>query len=219
VTGVPALRAGLLAPVELAVIVLTPLAAFEATALLPAAAVQLQRSRVAAARILALLDAADAPAVDMGDAAPEQTGGGAHVLHARDLAVGWPSRSPALTGVDLDLRPGRTVAVVGPSGIGKTTLLLTLAGLLDPRHGSVTLDGTPLRMLDDPDRAARVVVTTEDAHVFGTTVLENLRVARGDVTPDQAQEALQCRSGHVARRPAGRARHAPRPRCAHRLRR
>lgn len=191
VTGVPALRAGLLAPVELAVIVLTPLAAFEATALLPAAAVQVQRSRVAAARILALLDAADAPTVDAGDAVPEEPAGGTHVLRARDLAVGWPSRSPALTGVDLDLQPGRTVAVVGPSGIGKTTLLLTLAGLLDPRHGSVTLDGTPLRLLDDGDRAARVVVTTEDAHVFGTTVLENLRVARGDVTPDQAREALQ----------------------------
>lgn len=190
VTGVPALRAGLLAPVELAVIVLTPLAAFEATALLPAAAVQVQRSRVAAARILALLDAADAPVVDVTGTAPQETGG-PHVLRARDLAVAWPSRPVALTGVDLELRPGRSVAVVGPSGIGKTTLLLTLAGLLDPRHGSVTLDGTPLLVLDDPDRAARVVVTTEDAHVFGTTVLENLRVARGDVTPDQAQEALQ----------------------------
>ena len=202
VTGVPALRAGSIAPVELAVIVLTPLAAFEATALLPAAAVQVQRSRAAAARILALLDAADA-----GGAlppSPPATGAGGAVadlshrpttagerLRAVGLSVGWPGRAAALTGVDLDLEPGRTVAVVGASGIGKTTLLLTLAGLLPPRAGSVTVGGTPLLALDDADRAAHVVVTTEDAHVFGTTVLENLRVARGDVTPAEAEEALR----------------------------
>ena len=63
-TGVPAVGAGLLTPVELAVVVLTPLAAFEATSLLPAAAIQVQRSRAAAARVLALLDAPDRPAAD-----------------------------------------------------------------------------------------------------------------------------------------------------------
>lgn len=194
VTGVPALRAGLIAPVELAVIVLTPLAAFEATSLLPAAAVQVQRSRVAAARILALLDAAESgPDLPRTDPAPAHAGAteGPLVLRADGLAVGWPGREPALTGVDVVLSPGRSVAVVGPSGVGKTTLLLTLAGLLPPRHGTVTLDGVPLADLDERDRAGAVVVTTEDAHVFGTTVLENLRVARGDVTGDQARTALQ----------------------------
>lgn len=194
VTGVPALRAGLIAPVELAVIVLTPLAAFEATSLLPAAAVQVQRSRAAAARIMALLDAAEnGPDRPLTGAAAARTGDldGPHALHAEGLAVGWPGREPALTGVDVDLAPGRSVAVVGPSGVGKTTLLLTLAGLLPPRAGTLTLDGAPLADLDERDRAGAVVVTTEDAHVFGTTVLENLRVARGDVTPDQARAALQ----------------------------
>ncbi len=220
VTGVPALRAGLLAPVELAVIVLTPLAAFEATSLLPAAAVQVQRSRVAAARVLALLDAAaptgagapatagsaaasEAPAPTSASAGRPRGSGGVDLspserrphqvdaLRARGLSVGWPGRPPALTGLDLDLVPGRSLAVVGPSGIGKTTLLLTLAGLLPPRAGTLTLDGTPLSTLPETDRAAHVVVTTEDAHVFGTTVLENLRVARGDVTAEQADAALR----------------------------
>ena len=210
VTGVPAVGAGLLAPVELAVIVLTPLAAFEATSLLPAAAVQVQRSRAAAARVLALLDAADASAGDTRDAEPPAAsehlhpravdpGDGPHgprpsgspLLVATGLACGWPGRPAAVTGVDLVLAPGARLAVAGPSGEGKTTLLLTLAGLLPPRAGSVTLDGVPLDALSRRDVVRDVVVTGEDAHVFGTTVLENLRVARGDVTPQEATDALR----------------------------
>ncbi|NNH08536.1 ATP-binding cassette domain-containing protein, partial [Cellulomonas fimi] len=197
-TGVPAVRAGLLAPVELAVVVLTPLAAFEATSLLPAAAIQVQRSRAAAARILALLDdAATTPGTAPRGTAPT-TGTPAEasvttdgpVLRADDLACGWPDRPDVVRGLALELRPGRSVAVVGPSGTGKTTTLLTLAGLLPATHGAVHLDGADLAGLPRPVVAAAVVAVTEDAHVFGTTVLENLRVARGDVTPDEARDAL-----------------------------
>lgn len=202
VTGVPAVGAGLLAPVELAVVVLTPLAAFEATSLLPAAAVQVQRSRAAAARILALLDAAAgsderpaaarAVAPEPGDvpASPPTGDPSGPTLVARDLACGWPGRPPAVTGVDLRLAPGSRLAVAGPSGEGKTTLLLTLAGLLAPVAGTVTLDGVPLGTADRATGVRSVVVTGEDAHVFGTSVLENLRVSRGDVTPEEARSAL-----------------------------
>jgi ATP-binding cassette subfamily C protein CydC len=249
VTGVPAVASGALAPVDLAVIVLTPLAAFEATGMLPAAAVSVQRSRAAAARILALLDSAaptsplvpaptsplvpaptsplapsptsaptpmpsrhpDFPEVSgvnhpakLGKPRVERLGAGSGSgtadgsvgretdagLVARGLACGWPGRAPAVVGVDLDISPGRSVAIVGPSGAGKTTLLLTLAGLLPPLAGTLRVDGADPVALTPAARAARVVVTTEDAHVFGTTVLENLRVARGDVTPDEAAAAL-----------------------------
>jgi ATP-binding cassette subfamily C protein CydC len=201
VTGVPAVRAGLLAPVELAVVVLTPLAAFEATSLLPAAAVQVQRSRAAAARVLALLDdaatgaparpsAPDATATAVDDAATAPSEHGP-VLVARGLACGWPGRVSAVEGVDLVLAPGARLAVAGPSGEGKTTLLLTLAGLLPPVAGTVTLDGVPLDRADRAHVVRSVVVTGEDAHVFGTSVLENLRVARGDVTPEEATDALR----------------------------
>ncbi|MBO0925368.1 thiol reductant ABC exporter subunit CydC [Cellulomonas sp. zg-ZUI199] len=204
VTGVPAVRAGLLAPVELAVIVLTPLAAFEATSLLPAAAVQVQRSRAAAARVLALLDDADdargtaepsaptavAPRPSAPAPAPSGTAGAPRLV-ARSLACGWPGRPAVLTGVDLTLSPGRRLAVAGPSGEGKTTLLLTLAGLLPPVEGEVTLDGSPLAVAGRERVVRDVVMTSEDAHVFGTSVLENLRVARGDVSPDEATDALR----------------------------
>ena len=210
--GIPAMSRGALTPVELAVVVLTPLAAFEATSLLPAAAVQVLRSRLAAERVIALLDAVDpgVPAVprdavaplpavrdaatDAGSADPADSGGvlpDHSGLVARDLACGWPGRPPVVSGLDLTVRPGRSVAVVGPSGTGKTTLLLTLAGLLPPRSGSLTADGATVASLDSEQVARSVVLTAEDAHVFETTVLENLRVANGATTADEARTALR----------------------------
>ncbi|GEA80568.1 thiol reductant ABC exporter subunit CydC [Cellulomonas uda] len=200
VTGIPAVGDGRLAPVLLAVVVLTPLAAFEATSVLPQAAVQVHRSRAAAARILALLDAAgtapDGTAPDgtaSAETAPADTaqaaGTRATRLAARDLVVGWPG-GPDLLSLDLDLRVGRLVAVVGPSGTGKTTLLLTLAGLLAPHAGDVDVDGSTSGGGTAPVPGRSTSLTAEDAHVFGTTLLENLRVARGDVTPDEASAAL-----------------------------
>lgn len=186
--GIPATVSGTLAPVELAVVVLTPLAAFEAVAALPAAAVQVLRSRQAAARVMALLDAAEPGAAEVaaGDVAlPPHP-----VLRARGLAVGRRHGPLLAEDLDLDLAPGRGVVVVGPSGAGKTTLLLTLAGLLPPRGGAVRVAGHDLADLGREQAARIVAYTPEDAHVFDTTVLENLRVARGDVTEAEAREAL-----------------------------
>ncbi len=188
--GIPATTAGLLAPVELAVVVLTPLAAFEAVGALPGAAVTLLRAQQAARRVLELLDvpprSPEAPyEADVVAAAPLEGS-----VVAENLTCGWPGRPPALTGVDLAVTPGRSVAVVGPSGVGKTTLLLTLAGLLPPVRGRARVDSLEPYRLTREEAARRVAMTPEDAHVFDTTVLENLRVARGDVTADDAAAAL-----------------------------
>ncbi|MBC7291106.1 MAG: thiol reductant ABC exporter subunit CydC, partial [Actinotalea sp.] len=189
--GIPATVGGTLAPVELAVVVLTPLAAFEAVAVLPAAAVQVLRSRRAAVRIMALLDdAAPREGTPAPPAAGDTDAPAGTVLQARGLSCGWGGAPAVVRDLDLDLAPGRGVVVVGPSGAGKTTLLLTLAGLLPPGAGTVRVGGQDLSALPR-DRAARTVAyTPEDAHVFDTSVLENLRVARGDVTDDEARDAL-----------------------------
>ena len=146
--GVSAVSAGRLAPVWLAVIVLVPLAAFEATSALGPASVQLVRSAGAACRIVELIEAAEASTGTSGTAScasrelPEPSPRGPY-LRARDLAVGWPGGPVVAEGINLDLRVGRRVAVVGPSGIGKSTLLATLAGLLEPQGGTTDARRSP----------------------------------------------------------------------------
>ena len=195
VIGVGAVAAGQLAPVWLAVIVLVPLAAFEAISALGPASVQLVRSAGAACRIVELIETAETSASAGAAVCPDARKlptPSAHGprLRARNLSVGWPGGPVVAEGIDLDLRVGSRVAIVGPSGIGKSTLLATLAGLLEPRGGTLTLDGVPPWQVARSQAAARVCLTAEDAHVFHTNVLENLRVARGDVTPAEARQLL-----------------------------
>jgi len=187
VLGVPAVTTGALDPILLPVIVLVPLAAFEALVPLSAAAVQFHRSGQAAARILALLDEAGEadvkpPAVCRGETAQ---------LEARGLRCGWPGHPVVLEDVALSLRPGRVVAVVGPSGVGKSTLLMTLAGLLPPAGGALCTGGSGPDGADGVTLQQRGFFAAEDAHVFATSVFENLRVVRGDLTREDAAEALR----------------------------
>ena len=192
--AVPALLAGTLTATELGVVVLLPLAAFEATAPLPAAVTQLHRSAAAARRITALLEAAEeesSTTASADEVAAPGDGPVANGLVATGLACAWPGHAPVVTDLDLHVPPGTSLAIAGPSGTGKTTLLLTLAGMLAPSGGTLALDGVEPRLLRGAARTAHVALTTEDAHVFTTSVLENLRAARGDLTRDEATEALE----------------------------
>jgi ATP-binding cassette subfamily C protein CydC len=200
VLGLQALRpGGGLTPVLLAVVTLTPLAAAEAVSALPAAASGLVRARTSAERVLALLEAPAFSSAAFSFADPDAPDGPAvrvrplpsPRLTAERLACGWPGAAPVVTGLDLDLTPGRRIAIVGASGGGKTTLLLTLAGLIPAVGGRLTLCGTDLADLDPALVRRTVSFTAEDAHVFTTTVRENLRVARPDATDDDLVVALK----------------------------
>lgn len=209
VVGATALAAGRLEAVELAVIVLTPLAAFEPIQALPGAVTQWYRSRSAAQRLMTLLGDEEEPAVESPIASSPATsttlpepGDTGLVLSAQNLSVGWKTGQPVVHNFSLDIHRGQAIAITGPSGVGKTTLLLTLAGLLPRLAGDVQLiepeENQHERRFIDPEtihdqtqRQRTVAVNLEDAHVFNTTVLENLRVARGDVTPEQARSVLK----------------------------
>jgi ATP-binding cassette subfamily C protein CydC len=90
----------------------------------------------------------------------------------------------------VDLAPGARLAVTGASGSGKTTLLMTLAGLLPPVHGRVTLDGIDLQDLREGELRRAVSFFAEDAHIFATTVRDNLLVARGDCDDEELTMAV-----------------------------
>ncbi|SPM42991.1 ABC-type multidrug transport system, ATPase and permease component [Mycobacterium numidiamassiliense] len=174
--------APMVAPTTLAVLMLLPLSAFEAMTPLPAAAVQLARSRISARRLLDL-----APTDRTADASRPS----AHSIEGRltaDMRSGYTAAHSHQ--VSLDLEPGSRLAVTGASGSGKTTLLMTLAGLLAPLRGRVLLDGTELSGFNDSELHSTVSFFAEDAHIFGTTVRDNLLVARGDCPDDELLAAL-----------------------------
>ena len=125
------------APMTVAILMLLPLSAFEAITALPAAAVQLTRSRIAVRRL-------------------------------RDLTEPDSNMRTRPQVMPVALEPGARLAVTGPSGSGKTTLLMAMA--------------------ENPAKAA---FFAEDAHLFATTVRDNLLVARGDATDDELRNALQ----------------------------
>ncbi len=104
------------------------------------------------------------------------------VRHAYD---GGPE---VLHGVDLEIAPGERVAVVGPSGAGKTTLGAVLAGVLEPTAGGVTIGGVPLTDLAEPRR--HVAVVTQEVHVFAGTVADDLRLARPGATDAELRAVL-----------------------------
>jgi ATP-binding cassette subfamily C protein CydC len=171
------------APTTLAVLMLLPLSAFEAMTALPAAAVQLARSRISAGRLLDLAPPTGTAKSSTPPALPIGTGRlSADVSSGHAAAISHQ--------VKLDLEPGSRLAVTGASGSGKTTLLMTLAGLAPPLRGQVLLDGSALNQLDDAELHSTVSFFAEDAHIFATTVRDNLLVARGDCRDDELTAAL-----------------------------
>jgi len=186
--GVGAVHSGHMNGVLLAGLALIPLVAFELVAGLPAATQTLQRVRRSAARVFEVMDR---PAPVAEPARALALGEPPYSLRVRGLRARYPGAQEwALGGVDLDLSPGRRVAVVGPSGSGKSTLAGVLLRFLEYEEGSVTLGGVEIADLAG-DRCREVVgLASQDAHVFDSTLEENLRLARRKATPDQLREAL-----------------------------
>ena len=208
--GVTAVHAGRLEGVLLAGIALIPLVAFELVTPLPGATQTLQRVRRAAARVFEVMDTpppvtepahpvaissrppgARAQSSNGALAPPARDSARAAALQVRELRYRYPGKkSWALDGIDLDLSPGRRVAVVGPSGAGKSTLAAVLLRFLPYEGGAVTLDGVELAALDG-DAIRRVVgLVAQDAHVFDSTLEENLRLANRGATVSELDGAL-----------------------------
>jgi thiol reductant ABC exporter CydC subunit len=188
IAGAVAVRAGTLAGELLAVVVLTPLAVFEAAAGLPAAAQRFAGARAALGR-LAEVVATPSPVVI--PARPAEVPDGPHTIRLENVSAEWQPGRTAVHGVSLDLSPGRRVALVGPSGSGKSTVAALLVRWLDPVAGRITLDGVDVRDIA-PDRVRQIVgYLPEDAHLFDTTIEQNLRIGRRDATPAQLREVLE----------------------------
>ena len=189
VLGVAAAGGGTLTRVPLAVLALTALAAFEAVAALPAAAIQLGQSRAGAARLGAVLDA-PTPVTD--PPAPRPLPGGPLRVTLRGAELRYEPDGPlALAGVDLDLAAGRRVALVGPSGAGKSTIVSVLLRLADLTGGTATLGGRDLREYRADDVRTVIGGCPQDPHIFAASIRDNLRLARPGASDGELADAAR----------------------------
>ncbi|WP_405830972.1 thiol reductant ABC exporter subunit CydD [Streptomyces sp. NBC_00105] len=183
-----AVHDGRLSGVAMAVAVLTPLAAFEAVNGLPLAVQYRQRVRRSAERVYEVIDA---PVPVAEPERPAAAPASPFPLRLTGLAARHPGQDrDALRGLDLTLEAGRRIAVVGPSGSGKTTLAQVMLRFLEPGEGAYTLGGTDARTLDGDDVRALVGLCAQDAHIFDSSVRENLRLARTGANEEQLRDAL-----------------------------
>ncbi|MFE9990588.1 thiol reductant ABC exporter subunit CydD [Streptomyces sp. NPDC005381] len=186
--GAQAVAAGRLDGVLMAVVVLTPLAAFEAVMGLPLAVQYRQRVHKSAERVYEVLDAPD-PVRE--PERPRQAPASPFPLRLEGVRARHAGQHrDALAGLDLTLDEGRRVAVVGTSGAGKTTLAQVLLRFLDAEAGTYTLGGVDAYGMDGDSVRLLVGLCAQDAHLFDSTVRENLLLACKDATEAGLRDAL-----------------------------
>ncbi|WP_198369895.1 ABC transporter transmembrane domain-containing protein [Roseomonas rosulenta] len=129
----------------------------------------------------------------------------------RDVTFRYPSRPeiPALDRFSLDVAPGETVALVGPSGAGKTTVLSLLLRFYDPQHGRIELDGVDIAAAAPEAVRARIGLVPQDPSIFSASVADNIRYGRLGATDAEVRAAAEAASaaGFIAALPEGYATH------------
>jgi ATP-binding cassette subfamily B protein len=187
-TGAWLVAHGGLAPGMLPLVVLISVAAFLPVSEIAQVGRQLADT-IASTRRLHVVHAEPVAIVD-GRLDPVAPAGGS-ALRFEDVNFTYPGRSvPALEGIAFEVPAGATVALVGPSGAGKTTIANLLLRFWDPDSGAIRLDGVDLRDLKLDGLRARIALVSQDTYLFNDTLEANVRLARPDASPDQIELAL-----------------------------
>lgn len=157
---------------------------------------ELQRAAGATERLVELLNLEDnVQDPDTPIALPKSVKG--H-LKFQDVSFSYPTRpnTPALSGVTLDIQPGETVAFVGPSGAGKTTLFQLLLRFYDPQSGGIFLDGVNLSEMERESFRKSFAMVPQDPVIFATDARENILFGNPDAAPDQIEVAAKAAAAH-----------------------
>jgi len=163
---------------------------------------QAQRATAAGERIFEVIDEpeeiADAP-----DARELPTGGGE--IRFEHVSFEYLEGRPVLAGVDLTIAPGRTVALIGHTGSGKTTLTSLVPRFYDATSGRVLVDGADVRDVQLTSLRRSIGVISQDPFLFSATVRENIAFGRGDLSDEQVARAAQAAQAHefIERLPKG----------------
>ena len=157
---------------------------------------ELQRASGATERLVELMEAEDTvrdPAAPR--PVPDKVAG---KIAFENVSFAYPSRRdlPALTGLDLTIKPGETVAIVGPSGAGKTTIIQLIQRFYDPDQGRIALDGIGLHEMRRRDFRAHMALVPQDPVIFATSARDNIRFGRLDATDAEVEEAARAAAAH-----------------------
>ncbi len=157
---------------------------------------ELQRAAGATERLAELLNAADQVQDPVQPLALTKPVRGAVAFEG--VRFHYPSRptQSALDGVSLSVAPGETVALVGPSGAGKTTIIQLLMRFYDPQEGSIRLDGMDIREITRTDLRSVMALVPQDPMIFGTTARENIRFGRPEASDAEIEEAARAAAAH-----------------------
>jgi ABC-type multidrug transport system fused ATPase/permease subunit len=147
-----------------------------------------QRAVASGARVFELLDRR--PRLTTAPDAPELPAGDGRV-ELRGVTFGYDGGEPVLQDIDLDVEPGRTIAVVGPTGSGKTTLVMLIPRLYDVDAGAVLVDGVDVRSVDPASLRREVAVVSDDAFLFSASLGENIAYARADASDEEILAAAE----------------------------
>jgi ATP-binding cassette, subfamily B, bacterial len=126
---------------------------------------------------------------------PAQRDRGGRRVRFESVRFGY-RETTVLPGLDLDIPAGQTVALVGETGAGKTTIARLLARFYDPGTGRITLDGVELRALSDAALRQEVVLITQESFLFEGTVAENIRLGRPDASAEEVADAARAIGAH-----------------------
>ncbi len=157
---------------------------------------ELQRAAGATERLVELLNATDAVADPEAPIAAPDLRRGQIVFD--NVTFSYPSRPSisALDGVSLTVDPGETVALVGPSGAGKTTVIQLIQRFYDPTSGAIRLDGVDLRDMARADFRRHIALVPQDPVIFADTARENIRFGRPDATDTEVEVAARAAAAH-----------------------
>ena len=186
--AVAAHAAGDLDRTLVAALTLLALASFEAVQPLSTAARELSTTVASGRRLLDLLDREPA-VLDPAEPAPSpQT----FAIALEGVAARYsPDEPRVLDGVDFRLEPGARIAILGPSGAGKTTITNLLLRFLDPEEGRITLGGRDLREYRQEDVRRTIAVAGQDSHIFSTSIRENVRLGGSEASDADIEAALR----------------------------
>jgi ABC-type multidrug transport system fused ATPase/permease subunit len=147
-----------------------------------------QRAVASGARVFELLDRE--PRLTAPPDAPALPPGGGRV-ELRGVTFAYDCGTPVLRDIDLDVEPGRTVALVGPTGSGKTTLVMLIPRLYDADAGAVLVDGVDVRSVDPGSLRREVAVVSDDAFLFSASLADNIAYARPDADREEILAAAR----------------------------